>query len=33
VTVEVNPFVDYKTVLVERYGYTHKKLHGIGNTP
>ena len=33
VTAAVNPLVDYKTILVEKYGYTQKELHGIGNTP
>ena len=33
VTIAMSPSVDYKTVLVEKYGYTRKELKGIGNTP
>ena len=31
--VAVSPTIDYKTILVEKYGYTRKELRGIGNTP
>lgn len=31
-TAAVYPLVDYKTILVEKYGYSWKELHGIGET-
>ena len=33
VTLTISPTVDYKTILVEKYGYTRDELKGIGNAP
>lgn len=33
VTLTISPTMDYKTVLVEKYGYTRDELKGIGNAP